>query len=294
MFLKKKKRLWKYKLSKEKTKLKEGIKRITTGFIIAVVMVAVLIGNNSIVDTIFVTLLSLAGIYECNRCFKAKGHHPLSAIGYISCLAIPLIGNVSSLELSKIIMFALPIIIVAMFAYIIIKKLEISVIDLAITVFSVLYVPFLFAFIKLLFLQPHGRILAIIAFACATATDTFAYEIGSRFGKHKLSPIVSPKKSIEGSVAGIIAAMVATGIICFITNTYFDTEFNIILMIIMGAVLSVVGQIGDLAASSIKRYCGQKDFSKLLPGHGGILDRFDSIMFISPILYIFMYLINLI
>ena len=68
---------------------------------------------------------------------------------------------------------------------------------------------------------------------------------------------------------------------------------NIILMTIMGAVFSIVGQIGDLAASSVKRYCGQKDFSNLLPGHGGILDRFDSIMFISPILYNFMYLINL-
>ena len=76
-------------------------------------------------------------------------------------------------------------------------------------------------------------------------------------------------------------------------DTYFDTQFNIILMTIMGAVFSIVGQIGDLAASSVKRYCGQKDFSNLLPGHGGILDRFDSIMFISPILYIFMYLINL-
>lgn len=182
---------------------------------------------------------------------------------------------------------------VAMFAYIVIKQLKVTIIDVAITFFSILYVPFMFSFIKLLFIQPHGRILVIIAFVCATATDTFAYEIGSRFGKHKLSPVVSPKKSIEGSTAGIIAAMITTGVTCYIANTYFGTEFNIILMIFMGAIFSVVGQIGDLAASSIKRYCEQKDFSHLLPGHGGILDRFDSIMFISPILYVFMYLINL-
>ena len=173
------------------------------------------------------------------------------------------------------------------------KKLEVNIVDLSITFFSIVYVPFLFSFIKLLFLQQHGRILVILAFLCATATDTFAYEVGSRFGKHKLSPVVSPKKSYEGSIAGIIAAMIVSGVTCYVTNTYFDTQFNIILMTIMGAVFSIVGQIGDLAASSVKRYCGQKDFSNLLPGHGGILDRFDSIMFISPILYIFMYLINL-
>ena len=273
--------------------MKEGIKRITTGLVFMVVVIAVLVINNSIVDSLFVTLLSILGIYEYNRCFKAKGHHPVSIIGYLSCLIIPLIGNISSQEILRIILVALPILMVAMFAYIVIKQLKVTIIDVAITFFSILYVPFMFSFIKLLFIQPHGRILVIIAFVCATATDTFAYEIGSRFGKHKLSPVVSPKKSIEGSTAGIIAAMITTGVTCYIANTYFGTEFNIILMIFMGAIFSVVGQIGDLAASSIKGYCEQKDFSHLLPGHGGILDRFDSIMFISPILYVFMYLINL-
>lgn len=274
--------------------MREGIKRITTGIVFVVVIVSVLVFNNRIIDSIFVTLLSILGMYECNRCFKAKGHHPLYIIGYIACLLIPLIGNVSLEVLLKIVMIALPILMVASFAYIVIKELKVSIIDIAITFFSILYVPFLFSFIKLLFIEPHGRILVILAFVCATATDTFAYEIGSRFGKHKLSPVVSPKKSIEGTIAGIIAAMVATGILCYITNTYFSTEFNIIIMIIMGAVFSIVGQIGDLAASSIKRYCIQKDFSNLLPGHGGILDRFDSIMFISPMVYIFIQLISLI
>lgn len=272
---------------------KEGIKRITTGIVFVIVIVAVLAANNSIVDSIFVTLLSILGVYEYNRCFKLKGHHPISIVGYLSCLIIPLIGNVSALTIFEIILVAAPIIMVAMFTYIVIKQLKVNIIDLAITFFSIIYVPFLFSFIKVLFIQPHGRILVILAFLCATATDTMAYEIGSRFGKHKFSPVVSPKKSIEGSVAGIVAAMIVSGVTCYVTNTYFGTEFNIILMTIMGAVFSVVGQIGDLAASSIKRYCGQKDFSNLLPGHGGILDRFDSMMFISPVLYIFMYFLNL-
>ncbi len=274
--------------------MKEGVKRITTGALFMLVLLVVLVLRNPIVDTAFVFLLSVMGMYEYNKCFKVKGYKPLSFIGYLSCLIIPFIGNVSSVVLARILLAIIPIFLVIMFGYIVIKKLEVSILDIAITAFSVVYVPFLFSFIKLLFLLPHGRIYGIIAFIISISTDTFAYEIGHRWGKHKLSPTVSPKKSIEGSVAGIIGSMIFTGLACVITNTYFGTEFNIIIMVIMSSLLSVVGQIGDLAASSIKRYCGVKDFSKLLPGHGGILDRFDSVMFIAPMLYICIMLISLI
>ena len=133
----------------------------------------------------------------------------------------------------------------------------------------------------------------LLAFGCSTATDTFAYEIGSRFGKHKLTP-VSPKKSVEGSLAGVIGTMIVCAIISAVTNTYYDTNFNIILVVLMSAILSVVGQIGDLAASSVKRYCGVKDYGNLMPGHGGILDRFDSILFIAPVLYALVYISSII
>ena len=259
------------------------------------VLISVLVLNNSIVDTLFVTLLSFIGIYEYNKCFKNKGYHPIPFVGYIGCLGLFLLGEgIDSAIKMNIIRIAIPILLVYMFAYIVIKKLEVNIVDVAITALSIIYVPFLFSFIKLLFLQPDGRILVILAFASSVATDTFAYEIGSRFGKHKLSPVVSPKKSIEGSIAGAVGSMIACSVVAAITNTYFSTEFNIIVIAVIGLVLSIVGQIGDLAASSIKRYCGQKDFSNLLPGHGGILDRFDSIMFVAPILYAFIYLINLI
>lgn len=260
-----------------------------------VALISVLVINNPIVDSLFVALLSFIGIYEYNKCFKNKGYHPIPFVGYIGCLGLFLLGaGIDTAIKMNIIGIAIPILLVYMFAYIVIKKLEVTIIDVAITALSIIYVPFLFSFIKLLFLQPHGRILVILAFASSIATDTFAYEIGSRFGKHKLSPVVSPKKSIEGSIAGIIGSMIACCAVAVITNTYFSTEFNIILVAIMGLIFSIVGQIGDLAASSIKRYCGQKDFSNLLPGHGGILDRFDSVMFIAPIVYAFIYIINLI
>ena len=266
--------------------MKESVKRLTTGFIFMVVLILVLCLNNAIVDSVFVLLLSIMGVYEYNKCFKAKGYNPISIVGYISCFGILLLGaDIDVLTKINIIAISIPILLTIMFSYIVIKKLKVNIIDLVITFFSIIYVPFLFSFIKLLFLMPHGRIFVILA---------FAYEIGSRFGKHKLSEVVSPKKSIEGSIAGIIGSTIICSIVAIITNTYFDTNFNIILIAIMGFVLSIVGQIGDLAASSIKRFCGVKDFSNIMPGHGGILDRFDSVMFIAPILYSFIYIFSLI
>ena len=257
--------------------MKEGFKRIATAFLFMIVLITVFVINNPIVDSAFVVLLSFLGMYEYNKCFKAK-------VG----------ANIDYKLKINIVAIALPIILILMFAYIVVKKLEVGIVDLAITALSIIYIPFLFSFIKLLAILPNGRIFLLLAFASAMATDTFAYEIGSRFGKHKLSPIVSPKKSIEGSIAGIIGSIIACVVISIITNTYFNTNFNIIVIAVMGLILSIVGQIGDLAASSIKRYCEQKDFSNLLPGHGGVLDRFDSIMFIVPVMYAFIYILSII
>ena len=262
--------------------MNNAVKRVATALIMMTVVIGGLVLNSQIVYSIFTTLLAIIGVYECNRVFKAKGHHPIPLVGYLSCLIIPLLGNVPTDWVLDVILVALPCLILYTFAYIIFKKLEVTVIDVAITFLTILYSPFMFAFIKLLLAQANGRIFFLLAITYASATDTFAYEIGSRFGKHKLCPTVSPKKSIEGSVAGIIASVVISVLIC-----------NLLLMGVMGVVFSIVGQFGDLAASSIKRYCGEKDFSQILPGHGGLLDRVDSVLFIAPFLYIFLYLTKL-
>ena len=116
-------------------------------------------------------------------------------------------------------------------------------------------------------------------------TDIFAYLVGITIGKHKISEI-SPKKSIEGCIGGIVGC-----VLFFVGYTYYlntlGFELNYILMGIIGIVTSVISQIGDLAASSIKRYCEIKDFGNIMPGHGGILDRFDSIILIAPFIYMF-------
>ena len=156
--------------------------------------------------------------------------------------------------------------------------------DVAYTLLGICYIPLFMMFLSLINGLENGKILLVYVFIGAWGTDVFAYCIGCRFGKHKFSK-VSPKKSIEGCIAGIIGAVVIMLIYTLILNKYFAIEYSYYLIIISGIVLSLIGQIGDFSASCIKRYVDIKDYSNLLPGHGGMLDRIDSVLFIAPFAY---------
>ena len=126
----------------------------------------------------------------------------------------------------------------------------------------------------------------ISAFVIAFSTDTFAYFVGSTFGKHKLIERVSPNKSVEGALGGTFFAIILTSVYFTLLNKYnyiYDINILVILLIMLA---SIAGQFGDLFASKIKRYTGIKDYAQILPGHGGMLDRFDSLIFISPLVFI--------
>lgn len=132
-------------------------------------------------------------------------------------------------------------------------------------------------------------ILLILCFAWGG--DTAAYFAGRAFGKHKLAPIVSPHKTVEGAIGGIFGSM-AAGVILTVVYSLLSARYNVItiqvqprhyvILLVMGAIASVLGILGDLFASSVKRQVGIKDYGTIFPGHGGILDRFDSVMFIAP------------
>jgi phosphatidate cytidylyltransferase len=110
--------------------------------------------------------------------------------------------------------------------------------------------------------------------------DTFAYIVGKSIGKHKLFERISPKKTIEGALGGILGSV----LVSIIYSYYFIPKY-VIHFAIIGLIGSILGQIGDLVASMFKRYCEIKDYGKIMPGHGGILDRFDSILFTAPLVY---------
>ena len=128
-----------------------------------------------------------------------------------------------------------------------------------------------------------GKIFGLV-FIVAWVCDTFAYFTGRLFGKHKLAPNLSPKKTIEGSIGGIVFAVAACLVYGLIIEAATDLSANYIVLGLLGLVLSVFSQIGDIWASLIKRERGIKDYSRMLPGHGGVMDRFDSILAISTLL----------
>lgn len=138
------------------------------------------------------------------------------------------------------------------------------------------------------FQRSHIVFLILIGMYAAWLTDTFAYFFGSRFGKHKLAPKISPKKSVEGAVAGVIGTTVVTVITYLICDKFFfrNDTLNLFFVIIASVVMCIMGMLGDLSASVIKRNYGEKDFGTLFPGHGGVLDRIDSFLFTAPALYV--------
>lgn len=137
-----------------------------------------------------------------------------------------------------------------------------------------------------------GLFLLIMGLCGAWIADTGAYFTGVAFGKHKLCPEISPKKTIEGFIGGITT----TGIVYAVAFSVYSGQFeigNALLTFALGAVCAVIGTIGDLSASMVKRQIGFKDYGKIMPGHGGLMDRFDSVLFVLPTFYAFTTLVNI-
>lgn len=155
----------------------------------------------------------------------------------------------------------------------------------AVLIFAVLYIGFGFRF--LIMIRDMGLNTLMFFFLIIWATDIGAYLVGRRFGKHKLAPEVSPNKTIEGSIGGIVIAMTVGVIYSTIFQPNLQETHHVWLLSIL---ISCVGQLGDLVESALKRYYGVKDSGNFLPGHGGVLDRFDSLIFAS---FIFMTWLNL-
>lgn len=152
--------------------------------------------------------------------------------------------------------------------------------------FSFSYVALMLSYIYRLRILPGGIYLVWLILLCSWGSDTCAYCVGVLFGKHKMAPVLSPKKSIEGAFGGVVGAMLLTAIYGFVfkSNLHFGTN-DIILLAIVAGVGAVISMVGDLGASAIKRNYDIKDYGTLIPGHGGILDRFDSVIITAPIVY---------
>lgn len=260
-------------------------KRLVSTALGILILALVFISQNLFVINLAVTIVSIIGLFEFYNAFKAKGIKPFEAIGYIVSLGILSIGYLDNNTTKALLFVALPIILFVLFCKSVFTNNKYNVIDVAVTLLGIAYIPLLLSFISFTCHLTNGLHFVWYILAGAWVTDSFAYLVGCKFGKHKFSEI-SPKKSIEGCVGGVIGCA-----LFYFAYTYYlksiGVELNYLVMIVLGALVSVISQIGDLAASSVKRYCGEKDFGTIMPGHGGILDRFDSVIMIAPFVYMF-------
>ena len=269
------------------------IKRITSALLgFPLVVIILTFGNKYVVD-IFLALVAMLGMQEYFNAVS-KESKPVRWIGYLSCLSIAFVHiipeNIPYEIMQSVLLIAIPTIMLILFLHVIITNMKINFKDIAYTFFGMAYVIGCIIFLALSRGLENGRVLIWYAIIAAWGTDIFAYLVGKKFGKHKFSQ-VSPKKSIEGCIAGIVGAVVIALIYTFAINSILNLSYSYGLVIIATAILSIIGQVGDFAASSIKRYVDIKDFSNLIPGHGGMLDRIDSLMFLAPYAYILLSLI---
>lgn len=259
------------------------IKRIVSGVLgFPLVLIILLIGNKIVVDI----ALSIIAVLSMNEYFNAvsKVSKPVKWIGYLSCFSIAIIHIVPQDYLNMIVTLSVPTILIILFAQVIATDMKTSFKDIAYTFLGIFYVVFFIMFVAFIDGMPNGKILIWYAIFAAWGTDIFAYIFGKYFGKHKFSK-VSPKKSIEGCIGGTIGAVTMILIYTYFANTYWEMSYSYLFMGMIGMILSLIGQIGDFAASSIKRFVDIKDYSNLIPGHGGMLDRIDSLIFLSPFAY---------
>lgn len=231
----------------------------------------------------FVLAISIMALWEFYNALKEKSLKPVKSVGYILVIIYYLLQN----DLANM----MYILIIATFVLLIfpVINLEYTFVDVSLTILGFIYCGILFSFVHLVNAKPNGEFLVWIIFIGSWLSDTAAYYCGKNFGKHKLSPKVSPKKTIEGSLGGLFGAIIFTGMFGVIIQKYFNIEIMPIYnYFFIGALCGLFGQLGDLVASSIKRYVGIKDYSNLIPGHGGILDRFDSIIFSATVVFYYL------
>lgn len=276
-----------------------SLKRFLTGIIgFPIVLAIMVLGNKYLIDFIM-AIVSCIAIYEYSKCAKKKNINIVSWIGYLSSFIIAVLHIFPTDLVLIIISILFPLMIFILLLNVIITEMKITFKDIVYTLFGIAYIVGFLMFFALLYgteILPWnltGQIAIWYVFFSAWGSDTVAYLVGKNFGKHKFSKI-SPNKTIEGCVSGTIGATIIGLIFTMILNVYAGTVIPILPIIVIVAILSVIGQFGDFAASVIKRSFDVKDFSELFPGHGGMIDRIDSIMFIAPFAYVIFSVISLI
>ncbi|WP_026893815.1 phosphatidate cytidylyltransferase [Clostridiisalibacter paucivorans] len=248
--------------------------RVISG-IIGLIFLLIVVFTGGILLNIGVFTMATIGIYEYNRAIKSMGFNPISKMSYVFSLAFFLSELIELRNYHSPLIFCYTIILLIIMVF----KKEIRPQDIAMNLLGSIYIVFFIFHVQFM----AGSIYIWIIFITAWATDTFAYFTGMFFGKNKLCPTLSPKKTIEGSIGGTLGSFVVTFIFVKAIGTG-----NLLQLLPLSIICAIIAQLGDLTASKIKRIASIKDYGSIMPGHGGVLDRFDSILFTAPTVYYYM------
>lgn len=232
-----------------------------------------------------IATIAVIGLRELYIALSGKSV-PIHIVGYLFTIGYFAAIYFFGLWYTQLVVLALLMIVVQACMVFFFKKITLK--DCIVVVYGFLYIPFLLAFIIMVRESTLGQFYVWLIFTSAFGCDTFAYLTGTTIGKHKLTGTPSPNKSFEGLIGGIVGAAVVGGIYGFFVTQFFE-QFYGTGFIIHAAVISAVGAVfcvlGDMSASAIKRNTGIKDFGNLFPGHGGVVDRVDSIVLAAPVVF---------
>lgn len=233
-----------------------------------------------------VAIMGLRAMYEFFAVIKVKGIKPIESAGYMGGTFL---FGMFILGYGDFRVLAIMILLVTVAAMIIsVFRRNYNFMDAAATIMGFIYTIIFFALILLIYEMAGGKYYILTIFTIAWICDTTAYFTGRFFGKRKLIPAVSPKKTVEGAIGGLIGGALATMLFGLALSSTGRDVMHPLHFLAMGFIGSFFSQIGDLIASSIKRDAGVKDYPKLIPGHGGILDRFDSILLAAVSVFIYL------
>ena len=257
--------------------------RLRSGIILVVLAVIFLVAGGPWLWGCL-TVVSLIGLYELYRVVEIH-HQPLGWMGYTAAVLYSLrllwVAGADRVPVYFFCLFLILFLAVYVFSF---PKYQTEQVIMAF--FGLFYVHVMLMYVYLTRMLDGGVYLVWLIFLGSWGSDTCAYCVGMLFGKHKMAPVLSPKKSVEGAVGGAAGAMILGMIYGAVFAEQIPVEHAVFGCGIVCLVGAGISQIGDLAASAIKRNHNVKDYGKLIPGHGGILDRFDSVIFVAPAVYV--------
>lgn len=266
------------------------LKRIISALVGIVVGVTALVLDNFYVYLGLLSLFSAVGTWELIRAIKCDKHKFLCWYCVIFALAVPSLLVVPEFIPFRFSVFLVDIMI--LLCTMLFGHKSITFVDIASCGTAAFVIPTaLSCIISTRYMYADylpGVFLIVYLLFCAWIGDSGAYFVGTFLGKHKLCPDISPKKTVEGFIGGVITVGIAVTVQCLVYNLLLPSgiKMNYAVLIPIGMVAAVVGVLGDLSASVIKRQYNVKDFGNLMPGHGGVLDRFDSVLFVAPFIYV--------